>query len=254
MSDNISAADESKRLVSRINDMIRLAEKRGSVYSSFLNARECVLAEAELKRLMYDNYCFYGLFENAERKMLCVFKEYYQPENSDFPMTCLTFSYRKENKLTHRDFLGAIMALQIKRETVGDIVIGDGTAQIAVSDSVGNVIKSDIRKIGSVGVKVSDECGTVLKKVQEFKEIKGTVASLRLDGVLSLALNMSRSRTAGIIKGIGAEVNYFLKYDSSFNLSQGDIISVKGFGKYRLEEISGITKKGRIHITLCKSC
>ena len=56
MSDNISAADESKRLVSRINDMIRLAEKRGSVYSSFLNARECVLAEAELKRLMYDNY------------------------------------------------------------------------------------------------------------------------------------------------------------------------------------------------------
>ena len=237
MSDNISAADESKRLVSRINDMIRLAEKRGSVYSSFLNARECVLAEAELKRLMYDNYCFYGLFENAERKMLS-----------------LTFSYRKENKLTHRDFLGAIMALQIKRETVGDIVIGDGTAQIAVSDSVGNVIKSDIRKIGSVGVKVSDECGTVLKKVQEFKEIKGTVASLRLDSVLSLALNMSRSRTAGIIKGIGAEVNYFLKYDSSFNLSQGDIISVKGFGKYRLEEISGITKKGRIHITLCKYC
>ena len=93
-----------------------------------------------------------------------------------------------------------------------------------------------------------------MKKVQEFKEIKGTVASLRLDSVLSLALNMSRSRTAGIIKGIGAEVNYFLKYDSSFNLSQGDIISVKGFGKYRLEEISGITKKGRIHITLCKYC
>ena len=84
MSDNISAADESKRLVSRINDMIRLAEKRGSVYSSFLNARECVLAEADLKRLMYDNYCFYGLFENAERKMLCVFKEYYQPKTVIF--------------------------------------------------------------------------------------------------------------------------------------------------------------------------
>ena len=99
----------------------------------------------DIEQKFKDRYIFYTLWKkkeptDAERKMLCVFKEYYQPENSDFPMTCLTFSYRKENKLTHRDFLGAIMALQIKRETVGDIVIGDGTAQIAVSDSVGNVI------------------------------------------------------------------------------------------------------------------
>lgn len=254
MNDNVSLAEEDKLLFSRISDMIRLAGKRGEVYSSFLNARECVAAEAELKRLMYDNYCFYGIFENAERKMLCVFKEYFCPENSDFPMTCLTFSYRKENVLSHRDFLGAIMALRIKRETVGDIVIGDGMAQVAVSDSVKEVIMNDIRKIGSVGVNIFDECGTILEKVQEFKEIKGTVASLRLDSVLSLALNMSRSRVSGIIKGIGSEVNYFPKYDSSYNLSQGDIISVKGFGKYRLEEVSGITKKGRIHITVFKYC
>ena len=254
MDDNISVAEQDKLFLSRISDMIRLAGKRGEIYSSFLNAHECVAAEAELKRLMYDNYCFYGIFENAERKMLCVFKEYFCPENSDFPMTCLTFSYRKENVLSHRDFLGAIMALRIKRETVGDIVIGDGVAQVAVSDSVKEVIMSDIRKIGSVGVNIFDECGTILEKVQEFKEIKGTVASLRLDSVLSLALNMSRSRISGIIKGIGSEVNYFPKYDSSYNLSQGDIISVKGFGKYRLEEVSGITKKGRIHITVFKYC
>lgn len=254
MDDNISVAEQDKLFLSRIGDMIRLAGKRGEIYSSFLNAHECVAAEAELKRLMYDNYCFYGIFENAERKMLCVFKEYFCPENSDFPMTCLTFSYRKENVLSHRDFLGAIMALRIKRETVGDIVIGDGVAQVAVSDSVKEVIMSDIRKIGSVGVNIFDECGTILEKVQEFKEIKGTVASLRLDSVLSLALNMSRSRISGIIKGIGSEVNYFPKYDSSYNLSQGDIISVKGFGKYRLEEVSGITKKGRIHITVFKYC
>lgn len=254
MNDNISLAEEDKLLFSRINDMVRLAGKRGSVYSFFLNARECVAAETELKRLMYDNYCFYGVFKNAERKMLCVFKEYFYPENSDFPMTCLTFSYRKGNVLSHRDFLGAIMSLGLKRETVGDIVIDDGMAQIAVSDSVKEVIMNDIRKIGSVGVSIFEQYETILEKIQEFIEIKGTVASLRLDSVLSFVLNMSRSRISAIIKGIGVEVNYFTKYDGSCNLSQGDIISVKGFGKYRLELVSGITKKGRIHITVFKYC
>lgn len=253
MNDNISAA-EDKLLISRISDMVRLAEKRGSVYSSFLNMHECASAEAELKKLMYENYCFYGVFENAERKMLCVFREYFQPENSDFPMTCLTFSYRPENRLTHRDFLGAVMALQIKREAVGDIVTGEGIAQMAVSDSVKEVIMNDIRKIGSVGVRVSDECEMILDKVQEFKEIKGTVASLRLDCVLSLALNVSRSRAAEIINGIGAEVNYFPEHNCSLNLTPGDVISVRGFGKYRLEEVSGVTKKGRMHITVFKYC
>ena len=77
---------------------------------------------------------------------------------------------------------------------------------------------------------------------------------MRLDGVISFALNISRSKAAGLINGIGAEVNYFLKNDCSFQLSEGDIFSVKGYGKFRLEEISGVTKKGRIHITVLKYC
>jgi RNA-binding protein YlmH len=254
MADNISASEEEKLLRSKISDMVRLSEKRGMVFSSFLNSRECTLAETELKKLMCHNYCFYGVFENAERQMLCVYKDYFKPENTDFPLACLTFSYRKENALTHRDFLGALMALRIKRETTGDIVIDEGTAQLAVSDSVKDVIMSDIRKIGSVGVKIADNCETVLIKKQDYREMQGTVASMRLDSILGLALNMSRSKTADIISGIGVEVNYFPKFDSTFHLSEGDIFSVKGFGKFRLEKISGTTKKGRIHITVLKYC
>lgn len=254
MTDNASVSEEDKKLISRINDMIVLAERRGAVYSPFLNSRECVVAEIALRRTVCENYCFYGLFENAERKMLCVFQEYFRPEEKDFPMECLTFTFRKENVLTHRDFLGALMALRIKRETVGDIVINEGIAQIAVSDSVKDVIMSDIRKIGSVGVSVCDDCRIKLERTENFKEIRGTVASMRLDGILSLALNVSRSKAVGIINGIGAEINYFPKYECSYHLSQGDIFSVKGYGKFRLEEVSGKTKKGRIHITVLKYC
>lgn len=247
-------SEEDKLLISRIGDMVKLAEKRGAVWSSFLNMRECAVAEAELKRLMQENYCFYGIFTNAERKILCVYKEYFCPEDSDFPVTNLTFSYRKENKLSHRDFLGALMALQIKREYVGDIVVGDGIAQIAVCNSIKDVILSDIQKIGSVGVRVSGDSGIILEKQQLFKEIKGTVASMRLDGILSFALNKSRGKTADLISGVGAEVNFSLKTDCSYQLKQGDIFSVKGHGKFMLDEVSGITKKGRIHIKVLKYC
>ncbi|MBQ3566702.1 MAG: RNA-binding protein, partial [Oscillospiraceae bacterium] len=79
-------------------------------------------------------------------------------------------------------------------------------------------------------------------------------ASLRLDAVAGFALNVSRGKISGIIKGIGAEVNSSLKNDCSYILSEGDVFSVRGYGKYRLSQVSGMTKKGRIHITVLKYC
>lgn len=234
--------------------MVRLSSKRGSVYSMFLNSNERLSAEMHLKQLMYENYCFYGLFENAERQMLCVFREYFEPEKDDFPIGCITFGFKKECLLSHRDFLGALMALGIKRETVGDIVIQKGIAQIAVSLAVKDVIIGNVRKIGSVGVKYKENFPGTLTIVQNFKEISGTVASMRLDAVAGLALNLSRGKTAEIIKSIGSEVNYEKKYDCSVILSEGDIFSVKGFGKFKISETLGMTKKGRIHITVLKYC
>ena len=234
--------------------MITLAEKRGAVYSSFLNAHECSTAMEEFKRLHFENYCFYGVFENSERQMLCVYKEYFMPENNDFPIKLITFNFRQENKLSHRDFLGALMSLGIKRETIGDIVIDNGIAQIAVSDTVKELIVSEIRKIGNAGVKYNNNFPGLLIKPENFKEISGTIASMRLDAVAGLALNLSRGKVSGIIKGIGIEVNSITKNECSCILNEGDVFSVRGYGKFKLSEISGTTKKGRIHITVLKYC
>ncbi len=247
-------SSEDKLFLSKIDDMVRLAEKRGTVYSLFLNAHECACAENELKRLMCENYCFYGGFDNAERNMLCIYREYFQPHNDEFPLELMTFTFRQECRLSHRDFLGALMSLGIKRETVGDIVIDNGIAQIAVSKTVRELVSSEIRKIGSAGVKYDESFPGILKKPQNFKEISGTTASLRLDAVAGFALNVSRGKISGIIKGIGAEVNSSLKNDCSYILSEGDVFSVRGHGKYRLSQVSGMTKKGRIHITVLKYC
>ncbi len=251
MAENISL-NADKLFLSRIGDMVELSLKRGAVYSLFLNAGEAAAAQAELKRLMHENYCFFGGFENAERKMLCVYREYFEPENSDFPMEIITFTFRKENKLSHRDFLGAFMALGIKRETLGDIVIDEGIAQVAAANAVKDVICGNIRKIGSVGVKNNENFSGILTKTQDFKRIEGTAASMRLDAIAGLAVNLSRSKAAEIIKAAGAEVNFIPRYDCSFTLKEGDVFSIRGYGKFRLSEASGITKKGRIHVAVLK--
>lgn len=253
MTGNISFSDD-KMLLSKINDMIKLSAKRTMVFSMFLNERECVTAEGELKRLINNNYRFYGIFENAERKMLCVYKEFFKPEYDDFPLFCITFTFRRESKLTHRDFLGAIMSLGIKREAIGDIVIDDGIAQVAATNSVKDLIISGVKKIGSFGIKYHENFSGILTKVQNFKKIDGTVASMRLDAVAGLALNLSRSKASGIIKTVGAEVNFILKNDCSYILKEGDVFSIRKFGKFKVSEESGVTKKGRIHISVLKYC
>ncbi len=245
---------EDKLLLSRIGDMVKLSEKGRTVYSQFLTEHECAVATAELNRLMFRNYLFDGIFDGAERKILCVYSEYFKPETEDFPMKLVTFEFRKESKLSHRDFLGALMSLGIKRETIGDIVIDNGIAQIAVSETVQNLIASEIRKIGNTGVRFNERFPGLLTKLHNFKEISGTVPSLRLDAIAGLALNLSRGKISSVIKGNGIEVNSVMKYDCSYILDEGDVFSVRGFGKYKLSEISGTTKKGRIHIIVLKYC
>lgn len=234
--------------------MTELSDSRGMIFSHFLNEKQQFYARSVLKNLECENYCFFGGIENADRSMLCVFNEYCRPENSDFPMSCITFRYNKAYSLSHRDFLGALMALNIKRETIGDIIIDEGIAQVFVIDSVKRTVGDEIRKIGSVGVDVFCDQTPLLEKNQSCKEIKGTVASLRLDCVLSFTLGISRSKAASVIASGKTEVNYVQAANSSFTLKEEDIFSVRGYGKFRLDMISGVSKKGRIHIVVLKYC
>ena len=247
---------EEKLFKSKILDMIRLSEKRGCVYSLFMDGREMAAAK-EVLNFERCGYKFYGVFDEADRQMLCVYDSegYFEPQREDFPITLLTFRYRQECKLTHRDFLGALMSLGIKRETVGDIAVSEGVTQAVVSDTAAELILSCVSKIGSVGVKCTeDSLENAMLKKQEYKEIVGTVPSLRLDAVVGTALGLSRAKTAEIIKAVGADVNFEEKHDCSYNLKETDVFSVRGYGKFRLSAVSGITKKGRIHITIRKYC
>lgn len=249
----IQASGEDKILLRNIEDKIELSEKHFSPkFTFFLDERQCALVDVVLKNSGYDNYILYGGFDSAKRKVLAVAPPYSYADFPEFPIKPITFEYRTIDVVTHRDILGSLMALNIERRTVGDILVSEGKSAVFLYDSVVPVVLENIRKIGRVGVGISEGFDEKLVPVQLFKEISGTVASLRLDCVVSLALGISRGNSSALIKKTGVTVNHKSEFSSDFVLNVNDCFSVKGYGKFLFSAINGVSKKERIHITIKK--
>lgn len=247
-----SLPEEDRLLVSHLLDMIEICEKSYQPrFSYFLNEHEAMLAESVMIEQKCEAYKLYGGFEDASRKILGVFPPYWEDTES-FPISALVLKYRDADKLSHRDFLGAFMSKQIKRNVIGDIIIESGRATVFVHDSVKDALMFEISKIGSVGVKITEEKDPVLNISNNFIEKSGTVSSPRLDSIVSMAAGISRERAAMLIKGGNVSVMYSVEVSASRQLSEGDIFSVRGFGKFILNSVNGKTKKDRLHITLKK--
>lgn len=244
-----------KFFYARLNDIINRCERNGTAgFSSFFDERQCAEAEMWCSRntggLMYT---LWGGYKDAGRKMLAVYPDYYADYIiEEFPFKCLTFTYRKEDKLSHRDFLGTFMGMRLKREVIGDIITGEGLAQVFVTDVAAKLISSTVSKIGKTGVKCYDDRPFEMEIKHEFVNISGTVASLRLDCVVSLATRLSRENAVRLIRSEKVEVNHFTAQSVSAELHKGDILSVRGTGRFILSDIGSPTKKDRIHISLKK--
>ena len=246
----------------RTEDLIRQSAKICSpAYSMFLDEKQCAEAEKILLTRPDIKYALWGGYDDAQRKILCIYslsgcdyldELYSEGLTEEIPMKCLTFIYRKSDVLTHRDFLGSLMALRLKRETVGDIVVSEGKTQIFVTNTASKLICSTVGKIGRTGVKIYDDMPFDIVKKQEFQDICGTVASMRADSVLSLALRISREKSAQLIRNTGVQINFTPVFSVSYEMKCKDVFSVKGYGKFIIDEISGISKKGRLHIAVKK--
>ncbi len=225
-------------------------EKYMEKFSFFLDERQSDLCLRLLQSMQFDNYIFFGGYDGAKRAVLGLFPPYSNVSDYQFPVVPLTFTYRNNDVLTHRDFLGSLMALQIARETIGDIIVSNGVAVAFVYATVADFVVDNITKIGRVGVRVSKGFDENIIPIQEYLEICGTVASLRFDCVLSLALKLSREKASVLIKNGLAEVNHKQISSLNYNLSENDEFSVRGHGKFQFYKINGTSKKERIHITL----
>lgn len=246
---------EDRLFAARLSDIVSRSERDGiCCFSNFLDEKQCAEAERWCRHnagsLMYT---LYGGYPEARRRILAVFPDYCEDYiTEEVPIKCLTFTFRKEDRLTHRDFLGTFMGLRLKREVIGDIIVDEGIAQVFVTEIAAKLIMSVVSKIGRTGVKITDDQPYKLEVKQKFQIISGTVASMRLDCVVSLAAGISRENAARLIRSEKVDINHFKALSVSQELRTGDVLSIRGSGRFVISEINGQTKKGRIHINLCK--
>lgn len=235
-------------LISKLEDTFYLSSVRHkNCYLGFLNDAEIYIAEEYLKKSDYD-YCFWGGYENSERKILCALYNDFSIE--DVPVFAIEFIFRKSDKLSHRDFLGTIMSLGIERDTVGDILIEEGRAVVFVKSEIKDYITSQIDKVGGVGVKISNAHLENLPQKEEFKEETITVASLRLDVITAVFTGVSREKAQKLISQGLVMINYSPCTSLSRKLKEEDVISVRKHGKCIVKNIIGETKKGRLKLSV----
>lgn len=231
-------------LKDRIADTADIAEKSNRPkFLGFLSPEQAVLAEKMLCRRNI-SYGFFGGYEAAQRVMLGCFPDW--AEDLEFPVSSVTATFRKTDTLSHRDFLGSLMALGLKRETVGDILTEEGRAVIFLTGEASKFVLSQIEKIGRVGATLSSGFDLPLPEAGVLKEFTETVSSERLDCVVSAVAGLSRGKAAEKIEQSFVSINSVITEKVTRQVTEGDIISVRGSGKFIIESLCDKTRKNRI--------
>lgn len=245
--------DEERYLSAHISDLAELSRKTGVPrFSHVLSEREMTVA-SDAARADKANPIFYGGYDGATRTVCGFFEGTYAeelPKEGMFPLRAVTFSFRKGDALSHRDFLGAILAAGLKRSAVGDILVAEEYAVVFCLDTAEEII-CGLTKIGRVGVKSEKGIARELPMAR-LEVIDKTVSSLRLDCIVGACANISRDKSASLIKSGQVSADFSVCLNVSCTVKEGTVISIRGHGRFRLAKVIGETKKGRLRITLEK--
>ena len=212
-------------------------------YLGFLSLEEATFTKKYLINQNV-NYSFFGGAKDCERTVLGCFPEWLSEPH--FPITALLFTFREVYTLTHRDFLGALMSLGLRRETIGDILIEKGRAVVFLIEDIANYVLKNLTKVGKVGVMGQFFVTGVLPKRDALEECSATVASLRLDCVVSVLANCSRNTAVSMIESGLVSVNSQFCEKATKLISNSDAISVRHKGKFVIASTDKRTKKDRI--------
>lgn len=235
----------------KLMDKIEIVLNKHIVQATdFFDPYERRLAKSILNRFVEINYKEVGGLDRAERKIIIIYPEYIHIDDIESFINVLSIDFNN-GSYSHRDILGAVLNLGIKRSKVGDILIHKESAQIVVKKEVSNYIIANLSKIGKQRIDVRSVPITSLKEGHtEFLIKYTTLSSLRLDVVIAGALNLSRKRSQQLIVAEKVKVNWEPIEKISKEIKEGDIISVRGFGRFVLNSVEGTSKKGRIKVEL----
>ena len=234
----------------RVADAVRRCDDSGRAqYLGFLDERQQALAQMQLARSQWPQHLFFGGYPDAERKVLAVCLD--APEPVAFPLCCLRIDCRGA-ALTHRDYLGAVLGLGLERECLGDILPDAQGAYLFALRTQAQLILRELTEVGREKAAVSLCEAPPQLAPSEGESLSASVASLRLDAVLAALLHKNREDAADLVRGQRVQVNHVLRTEGSAALAEGDLITVRGFGRFLLEKAGDKTRKGRTFISYRK--
>lgn len=241
--------EDQRQLERRMLDIARRAGKLGRAFTRFLDpaSLEAAVWAAGRERV---ELATHGGVEGAERLMAC-FYEGEAPEPWDWPMECLVFSWNpKYGSPGHRDILGALMGMGIAREHLGDIVMGADRAHLFVTGEMADYLLANLESAGRVRLKGARCQQLEQLPPPEGKLLHATVASPRLDALVAAGFQLSRAEAQALILQGRVRLNYREVLRTDAEVGEGDLVSVRGLGRFQLMEQRGPNRKGRNGVEL----
>ncbi len=254
--------EEFSVLSARIDDLSRRAERGEIAVSVFLSPRESHFVKGYLASIGMADRCFiYGGYGSAERCRVYILPDYMSGvcdhcAISDVlggaDISVLNIKGSGYRKLTHRDYLGSLLALGIERDVLGDIAFCDGAQDEAIlfCDSlIADFILSNLKKVANDAVRVKRiEIPENFEPKREFHHISDTVSSARVDCVVAALCSLSREKaSAAVVSGL-VEVDFEPECRPDRNLRTPCIMSVRGYGKFRINSVCEPTRRGRLRL------
>lgn len=243
---------DDRWLLSRVEDAEEAAGRHTVRFLGFLDGREqaAVTRHFSAQRLDVVPF-FWGGFADAERRMLGVFPDGTQPGGAMFPITAVQIAW-KSVELTHRDFLGALLSLGLKREKIGDFVIRPQECVAFLEDTVATFVLSNLSRVGRAGVTCSVYTGEEVHGEAHFAEISDTIASERLDCVVSALTRLSRAQAEKCIAGGLVALDFLPVMNRAYRVLSGTVLSVRGYGRFLIDAVGPPTRKGRLRLSARK--
>ncbi len=253
---------EETLLRKRFIELSNNAYQRGIItFSDFLNLNELNILYTTPKVDIAVPYLTFGGYSCSERQMAAFLPDAFSlyMETSEikncYPIQIVKITpihAKFAEELCHRDYLGALLNLGIERSKLGDILIQEQSAYVFVHETLASYILDELVKVKHTVVLPQIVASADFTYEPKYEIVKGTVASVRLDSLLTLTYNFSRSKSTCFIEAAKVYVNGKLITSNGYRVKEHDIISIRGVGRFQFLQIVSETKKGRYYVEVQK--
>ena len=246
-------SEDGRLLESRVADALQAVRMHGRPqFLGFLDGHERRVAQRVCDRQGAGcGILFWGGYPDAERVMLGIFPEFQSPEPAAFPIVCVRATWRF-GSLSHRDFLGALLSLGVRREAIGDMAVDpkdDGGECLAMlRDRMAEFVAGSLTRVGGCAVACAPSDGAGMHGAERFAEIGGTVASPRLDCVVAALCGISRAQAGRLIGEGLVGVNFEVEQNRAAAVGEGAAVSIRGHGRFAVDFLGPLTRKGRLRL------